>query len=43
MAEVHLKKGESLRLRYALYVHDGDTQAGHVAEAWDQFLKSTAE
>ncbi len=43
VAEVHLKKGESLRLRYALYVHDGDTQTGHVAEAWDQFLKSTAE
>jgi hypothetical protein len=39
----HLKKGESLRLRYALYVHDGDTEAGKVADAWDLFLKSTVE
>lgn len=42
-APVHLKKGESLRLRYALYVHDGDTQAGNVAAAWDQFLKTTEQ
>lgn len=42
-ATVHLKKGESLRLQYALYVHDGDTESGHVAAAWDQFLKTTEQ
>ena len=42
-APVHLKKGESLRLRYGMYFHDGDTKEGNVAGAWDQFVKSTAE
>lgn len=42
-APVHLKKGESLRLQYGMYVHDGDTKEGHVAEAWDQFVKSTGK
>lgn len=42
-APVHLKKNESLRLRYGMYLHDGDTKAGNVAAAWDQFVSSTAE
>ena len=40
-APVHLEKNESLRLRYGMYFHDGDTKDGHVAEAWEQFLSST--
>ncbi len=40
-APVHLKKNESLRLRYGMYFHDGDTKAGNVAAAWDQFVSST--
>lgn len=39
----HLKKGESLRLRYAIYFHDGDTKAGNVAAAWDQFVKTSGD
>ncbi|MDA1231561.1 MAG: PmoA family protein [Planctomycetota bacterium] len=42
-APVHIKKSESLRLRYGMYFHDGDTTEGRVAEAWDQFVKSTGE
>jgi hypothetical protein len=42
-APVHLKKNESLRLRYGMYFHDGDTQEGNVAAAWEQFVSSTAE
>ncbi|MFN9720031.1 MAG: PmoA family protein [Planctomycetota bacterium] len=37
-AEVKLFKGESLHLRYGLYVHDGDTESGRVADVWRQFL-----
>jgi len=42
-ARVHLKKGESLRLRYGMYFHDGETKEGNVAGEWDQFVKTTAE
>lgn len=38
-----LEPGKSIRLCYGLYVHDGDTTAGHVAEAYEQFLKSDAK
>lgn len=38
-----LKKGDSLRLRYAMYFHDGDTKSANVAGAWDQFVKTTGE
>ena len=34
---VKLKKGESLTLRYGIYVHDGDTKAGDVAGAFQAF------
>jgi hypothetical protein len=40
-ALVVLKPGESLKLRYAIYIHDGDTAAGKVAEAYKQFLGTT--
>jgi VCBS repeat-containing protein len=39
----HLKKGETLRLRYAMFFHDGDTKTANVAGAWDLFLKSAGE
>ena len=38
---VVLKPGESLKLRYAVYIHDGDTAKGQVAEAYKQFLGAT--
>jgi VCBS repeat-containing protein len=36
---VHLKKGESYRLRYGLFVHPGDTQAAKVAAVYESWLK----
>ncbi|MEZ6124592.1 MAG: PmoA family protein [Planctomycetaceae bacterium] len=33
---------ENLKLTYGLYVHDGDTEAGGVAAAYQQFLKAVA-
>jgi hypothetical protein len=35
------EKLPSLRFRYGLYVHDGDSVEGHVARAYDQFLQVT--
>lgn len=35
---VSLKPGETLSLRYGLYIHPGDAQAGKVADAYKQFL-----
>jgi len=42
-APVRLKKNESLRLRYGMLIHDGDTKEANVAAAWDQFVSSTGE
>jgi len=42
-APYHLQKGETLRIRYAMYFHDGDAKKANVAAAWDQFLKATPE
>lgn len=42
-APYHLKKGETLRLRYAMFIHDGDTKTADVAGAWDLFVKSAKE
>lgn len=42
-APLHLKKDESLRLRYAMFFHDGDTKTGNVAAAWDQFVATSGE
>ncbi|AMV17737.1 hypothetical protein VT03_07575 [Planctomyces sp. SH-PL14] len=36
---VHLKKDESLRLRYGLYVHDGDSEKGGVPAVYNQFAE----
>jgi hypothetical protein len=39
---VTLEKGKSaLRVRYGLYVHNGDAVAGKVADAYEQFLAAT--
>jgi Methane oxygenase PmoA len=35
---VHLAKDGHLRLRYGLYLHDGDAAAGHVTEAYRDFV-----
>ncbi len=35
---VTLKPGESLSLRYGMYIHRGDAAEGRVAEAYEQFL-----
>lgn len=37
---LHLKKGESFRLRYGVYIHDGDTAAADVAAVYEQFVKA---
>lgn len=36
-----IEEGESLRLRYGLYIHKGDTNEGKVAETYKQFLAAT--
>jgi hypothetical protein len=36
-----LKSGETLRLKYGIYIHPGDTAQGKVAEVYDFFAKST--
>lgn len=37
-----LEQGKTLRLRYGVYIHDGDTAAGHVPEAYEYYLKHTS-
>jgi hypothetical protein len=36
---VKLDKGEHLKLRYGVFIHEGDTKQGKVAEAFDVFKK----
>jgi hypothetical protein len=36
---VRLGKAEHLKLRYGIYLHDGDVTAGKVAEAFERFVK----
>jgi hypothetical protein len=38
---VRIEKGERLRLRYGLYIHDGDATTGKVAEAFRRFVDMT--
>jgi hypothetical protein len=40
-APVVVKPNETLRLRYGLYIHQGDTKTGDVAGAFAQFVKAT--
>ena len=35
-----LEPGQSIRLHYGIYIHDGDTQHGHVPAVYETFLKS---
>jgi hypothetical protein len=39
-APLVLEPGKSVRLRYGIYLHAGDTKAGNVAEAYEQFVKA---
>jgi hypothetical protein len=39
-APVKLEPGKKLSLHYGLYVHRGDSTEGHVAETYQEFLKS---
>ncbi len=36
---LHLKKGETFKLKYGLYVHHGDAGEGRVAEVYKQFAE----
>ena len=38
---LHLKAGESFRLKYGVFIHDGDTSEARVSQAYDQFLDVT--
>jgi methane monooxygenase PmoA-like len=38
-----LEPGKSIRLRYGLYVHDGDTEQGNVRSAYEFYLKNSGE
>jgi hypothetical protein len=37
---LHLKQGESVSLRYGIYFHEGDTEAGKVADVYHQFVSA---
>ena len=36
---VTLKKGETYRLRYAIYIHPGDTASAKVADVYARWIK----
>lgn len=42
-APLALKPGESVRLRYALYIHDGDTKQADVAGTYRKYVASAAD
>jgi hypothetical protein len=39
--QIILQKGDSVHVKYGLFVHAGDAQAGKVAEAYQQFVEWT--
>ena len=42
-APVKLEPGKTLRLQYAVYFHNGNTQVGRVGDVYQQFLRQTRE
>lgn len=42
-ALVVLKKGESLRLRYGIYFHDGDGRSANIPAAWAKFVQLSGD
>jgi hypothetical protein len=38
-----IKKGEPLRLRYALYVHAGMPEPAQIEQQWKRFAESKSE
>jgi len=40
---VHLEQGKTLRLRYGLYIHDGDAAAASIPAVWKQFSEASKQ
>ena len=40
---VQLEQGGTLRLRYALYIHDGDAAAAGIPAVWQQFSEESKQ
>lgn len=38
-----LEPGKSIRLRYGLYIHNGDTEQGEVSSTYDYYLKNSGD
>ena len=39
MQTLNFREREILKLRYGVYVHEGDVKSGKVAEAYQRFVK----
>ena len=38
-----LEPGKSIRLRYGIYVHNGDTERGEVPSTYDYYVKNSGD